>query len=318
MKILLAACLAVTAASSALAQDYPNRPIRMIVPFGPGGVTDITARTVAPLIAEALNGTIIVENRAGGSTIIGTDAVAKAKPDGYTLLLASSGALTANPVLHKLPFDTARDLAGVSMVSTLPYVLAVHPTSPFNSAADLIAAAKAKPKTLSFASAGVGTGNHLTAELFSNATGIDVIHVPYKSGGEMITAVMAGTVVYSFSGLPAAIAHIRSGKAKALGVTSEKRYDALPDTPTINNTGVPGFVSIEWTGILVPAGTPAPIVTRLNAAIVKVLASADAMAKLKALGSEAESTTPARLDTVLREDMARWAKLAQTVKFTEQ
>lgn len=318
MRTILATILLAIAFTSAIAQDYPNRPIRMIVPFGPGGVTDITARTVAPLIADALGGTIIVENRAGGSTIIGTDAVAKAKPDGYTILLASSGALTANPVLHKLPFDTLRDLAGISMVSTLPYVLAVHPTSPFNSAADLIAAAKARPKTLSFASAGVGTGNHLTAELFSNATGIEVIHVPYKSGGAMITDVMAGTVVYSFSGLPAAMAHIRSGKVKALGVTSERRYDALPDTPTINDTGVPGFVSIEWTGILVPAGTPAPIVTRLNAAIVKVLAGAEATAKLRALGSEAESSTAVRLDALLREDMARWAKLAQTVKFTEQ
>lgn len=324
MRIGLSVRLVATIAScaitaSAIAQDYPNRPIKMIVPFGPGGVTDITARTIAPLVAEALNGSIVVENRGGGATIIGTEAAAKAKPDGYTLLLASSGALTANPVLYKqLPYDTIRDLVGVSMVSTLPYVLAVHPTAPFNTAADLIALARAKPKTLSYASAGVGTGNHLTAELFTNATGIEVIHIPYKSGGAMITDVMAGTVVFSFSGLPAAMAHIRSGKVKALGVTSEKRYDALPDTPTISDTGVPGFVSIEWTGILAPAGTPAAIITRLNAAIVKVLSSADAIAKLKALGSEAEPSTSARLDAVMKEDMARWAKLAQTVKFGEQ
>ncbi|MFN0303376.1 MAG: Bug family tripartite tricarboxylate transporter substrate binding protein [Burkholderiales bacterium] len=188
MRKIRTACLVAPVAlcavtSGAIAQDYPNRPIKMIVPFGPGGVTDITARTVAPLIADALQGTILVENRGGGSTIIGTDAVAKAKPGGYTLLLASSGALTANPVLHKLPYDTSRDLAGVSMVSTLPYVLAVHPTAPYNSGADLIALAKSKPKTISYASAGVGTGNHLTAELFTNATGIEVIHIPRKDAG---------------------------------------------------------------------------------------------------------------------------------------
>ncbi len=316
---LLGGLIAGALGASAQAQDYPSRPIRMIVPFGPGGVTDITARTVAPLIGEALQATIVVENRAGGSTIIGTDAAAKSKPDGYTLLLASGGALAANPVLFKqMPYDAIRDLTGVSMIGTLPYVLVVNPSTPLATAADLIAMAKAKPGTLTYASAGTGSGNHLAAELFANVTGVNLIHVPYKSGGAMVSDLMGGVVTLSFSGLPAALQHIKSGKLKALGVSSAERNSGLPDTPTLIESGAPGYVLNEWTGIFVPAGTPAAIVQQLNAAIGKVLRTSEATAKLKGIGADASPSAPARLDEVLREDFARWTKLAQTVKFEQQ
>lgn len=318
-RCLLGSLVAGALGTSAQAQDYPSRPIRMIVPFGPGGVTDITARTVAPLIGEALQATIVVENRAGGSTIIGTDAAAKSKPDGYTLLLASGGALAANPVLFKqMPYDAIRDLVGVSMVGTLPYVLVVNPSTPLATASDLIAMAKAKPGTLTYASAGTGSGNHLAAELFANVTGVNLIHVPYKSGGAMVSDLMGGVVTLSFSGLPAALQHIKSGKLKALGVSSAERNSGLPDTPTLIESGAPGYVLNEWTGIFVPAGTPAAIVQQINAAIGKVLRTAEAIAKLKGIGADASPSTPARLDEVLREDFARWTQLAQTVKFEPQ
>lgn len=311
--------LAAALVAGAGAQDYPSRPIRMIVPFGPGGVTDITARTVAPLIGEALQATIVVENRAGGSTIIGTDAAAKSKPDGYTLLLASGGALAANPVLFRqMPYDAIRDLTGVSMIGTLPYVLVVNPSLPIATAAELIAMARAKPGTLTYASAGTGSGNHLAAELFASVTGVELIHIPYKSGGAMVSDLMGGVVTLSFSGLPAALQHIKSGKLKALGVSSAERNSGLPDTPTLLESGAPGYVLNEWTGIFVPAGTSPAIVQQLNAAIGKVLRTAEAIGKLKGIGADASPSSPARLDEVLKDDFARWTRLAQTVKFERQ
>ena len=312
-----ALALIVAAASVPLAaQTYPDHPIRLIVPYGTGGVTDITARTMAPLIGDALKGSIVVENKAGASTQIGTDAVAKARPDGYTLLLASGAAIAANPVLFKqMPYDVTRDLVGISLISTVPYVLVVHPSVPANNAAELIAMAKAKPKSIDYSSAGNGSGNHLTAELFANMAGIEVQHIPYKSGGAMVTDLIAGNVSFAFAALPTALPHIKGGKLKAIGVSGETRNGSLPDVPTIRESGLPGFVIDEWLAIFAPAGTPPDIVAKLNASVNAVLANPEAVTKLKNLGATAAPSTPARLDALLKSDIARWGKLAQTVKF---
>jgi tripartite-type tricarboxylate transporter receptor subunit TctC len=317
--MMVLAAMAGGATFPALAQDYPAHPIRMIIGYGTGGVTDITTRAVTPFIAEVLNGNIIVDNRPGASTMIGTEAVVKSKPDGYTLLLASGAAIAANPVLFKsMPYDATKDLAGISLVATVPYVLVVHPDVPAKTVGELIALAKAKPKGVSYSSAGNGSGNHLTAELFAKAAGIDVQHIPYKSGGAMVTDLIGGHVQFAFAALPTAIAFIKGGKIRAIAVSSKVRDPNLPDVPTVIESGVADFVVDEWLGIFAPTGTPAPIIDKLNAATVKALQNPELVAKLKGLGGQPVSSTPAQLEALLKSDLARWTKLAQQVKFEAQ
>jgi tripartite-type tricarboxylate transporter receptor subunit TctC len=312
--------LAVAAAAlPAMAQDYPAHPIKVILGYGTGGVTDITTRTVTPYIAEAINGTIVVDNKPGASTMIGTEAVVKSKPDGYTLLIASGAAIAANPVIFKsMPYDATKDLMGISLLATVPYVLVVHPDVPAKTVGELIALAKAKPKGVSYSSAGNGSGNHLAAEFFANVAGIEVQHIPYKSGGAMVTDLIGGHVQFAFAALPTALPYIKGGKIRAIAVSSKERDPNLPDVPTVVESGVPAFVVDEWLGMFAPVGTPAPIVDKLNAATVKVLQNPELVAKLKALGGQAVSSTPAQLEALLKSDLARWTKLAQQVKFEAQ
>lgn len=313
---LFTAVLLLATAASAQAQDYPSRPIRVIVPYGPGGVTDITARIVIPKMAEILGQSMVIENRPGGATMPATEFVAKARPDGHTLLLNGLLPLSANPILFKkVPYDAAKDLAAISLVSTVPTVLVVHPSIAANSVQELIALAKARPGGLNYGSAGNGSGNHLTAEVFKNATGTDIQHIPYKGGGAVMTDLVGGQVSFVFAVMPTAYPYIKSGKLRALGVSSLRRNPALPDTPTIAEAGIPGFNVAEGMGLFAPAGTPAAIIERLNASASKVLQNPDVAEKLQALGSEVKSGAPDQLDNYLKSETARWARLAQDVKF---
>ena len=310
---LLAGCFAL--AGLAAAQDYPSRPIRMIVPYGTGGVTDITSRIVAPRMADILGQSIVIENRAGGASMLGTDAVAKSRPDGYTVLLTST-ALAANHILFKkIPYDPVKDLVSVSLLSTVPTVLVVHPGVPANSVKDLVDLVKAKPGSINYGSAGNGSGNHLTTEVFKHAAGIDVQHSPYKGGGAVMTDLVGGQVTFVFAVLPTAYPYITSGKLRALGVSSLQRSAALPDVPTVAESGYPGFSVAEWLGIFVPAGTPPAIVERLNNAATRALQHPEVQTRLKALGAEIIGGQPGNMDKYLRSEIANWTRLAQQVKF---
>ena len=310
---LLAGCFAL--AGLAAAQDYPSRPIRMIVPYGTGGVTDITSRIVAPRMADILGQSIVIENRAGGASMLGTDAVAKSRPDGYTVLLTST-ALAANHILFKkIPYDPVKDLVSVSLLSTVPTVLVVHPGVPANSVKDLVDLVKAKPGSINYGSAGNGSGNHLTTEVFKHAAGIDVQHIPYKGGGAVMTDLVGGQVTFVFAVLPTAYPYITSGKLRALGVSSLQRSAALPDVPTVAESGYPGFSVAEWLGIFVPAGTPPAIVERLNNAATRALQHPEVQTRLKALGAEIIGGQPGNMDKDLRSEIANWTRLAQQVKF---
>ena len=310
---LLAGCFAL--AGLAAAQDYPSRPIRMIVPYGTGGVTDITSRIVAPRMADILGQSIVIENRAGGASMLGTDAVAKSRPDGYTVLLTST-ALAANHILFKkIPYDPVKDLVSVSLLATVPTVLVVHPGVPANSVKDLVDLVKAKPGSINYGSAGNGSGNHLTTEVFKHAAGIDVQHIPYKGGGAVMTDLVGGQVTFVFAVLPTAYPYITSGKLRALGVSSLQRSAALPDVPTVAESGYPGFSVAEWLGIFVPAGTPPAIVERLNNAATRALQHPEVQTRLKALGAEIIGGQPGNMDKYLRSEIANWTRLAQQVKF---
>ena len=310
---LLAGCFAL--AGLAAAQDYPSRPIRMIVPYGTGGVTDITSRIVAPRMADILGQSIVIENRAGGASMLGTDAVAKSRPDGYTVLLTST-ALAANHILFKkIPYDPVKDLVSVSLLATVPTVLVVHPGVQANSVKDLVDLVKAKPGSINYGSAGNGSGNHLTTEVFKHAAGIDVQHIPYKGGGAVMTDLVGGQVTFVFAVLPTAYPYITSGKLRALGVSSLQRSAALPDVPTVAESGYPGFSVAEWLGIFVPTGTPPAIVERLNNAATRALQHPEVQTRLKALGAEIIGGQPGNMDKYLRSEIANWTRLAQQVKF---
>jgi tripartite-type tricarboxylate transporter receptor subunit TctC len=311
----LAAALLLAVCAIAGAQDYPNRPIRLIVPYGPGGVTDITARITAPRLADELGQPVLVENRPGGASIPGTEAVVKARADGYTLLLTSTS-LAANPILFKdIPFDAAKDLAPVSLLTTVPTVLVVHPGVQANNVNELIALAKAKPGAMNYGSAGNGSGNHLTTELFKHATGIDVQHIPYKGGGAVMTDLVAGQVAFVFAVLPTALPYVQSGKLRALAVTGAQRNNALPEVPTVAEAAVPGFAVTEWLGVFAPAGTPPAVIARLNGAAERGLRHPDAVGRMKAIGADIVGGPPSRLGDYLKGELARWAALARDVRF---
>jgi tripartite-type tricarboxylate transporter receptor subunit TctC len=310
--MVLASAFAVLA-TSATAQDFPARPVRVLVPYGTGGVTDITARIVTPRLAEALGQQVVVENRPGGASIPGTDAVAKAKPDGYTLLLTST-ALAANPILfRKLPYDAVRDLAPVAFLAIVPTVLVVHPGVPANTVQELVALARAKP--LDYGSAGNGSGNHLTTEVFKHAAGIQAQHIPYKGGGAVMADLVGGQVTFVFAVLPTAYPFIQGGKLRALGVSSARRNPALPNVPTVAESGLPGFDVNEWLGIFAPAGTPPAVVEKLNAAANAALRHPEVLEKLRGVGADPVGGPPDALGTHLKAEVARWMRLARDVRF---
>lgn len=313
-----AALAMVAAATCAAAQNYPNRPIRMVVPFPPGGAVDVIGRVVAPALSERLGQQLVIDNRGGANAIIGTDITAKAAPDGYTLLIVPAGhAITPN-VSRKLPYDTLKDLAAVGLVGNGAYVLVVHPGLPVKSVSEFVAHAKARPGKLNYAATGYGNATHLAGELFKVLTGVDMVYILYKGGGPALTDVISGQVSAFFAGVASSAAHIKSGKVRALGVTTVRRAAALPDIPTIAEAGVPGYEVDGWYGILAPARTPQAIIQRLNADINAVVATQDAKDRLLAVGLQARGTTPAEFHQMIVNDIARWANVAKKAKLEPQ
>lgn len=312
MTRLLTALLCGLAASipTALAQQYPGKPIRFIVPYPPGGAADIVARAVGQKLSESFGVPVVVDNRSGAGGNLGTDLVAKAAPDGHTLLMGNVGPLSISVSLYKkLPYDPLTDLAPVSLMVIYPNVLVVHPSLPAKSVSELVALAKARAKPLAYASAGTGSSTHLGAELLKSMAGIDLLHIPYKGGGQAIVDVISGQVPMYFSSSLGALPHIKSGKLRALGVTSAKRSRATPDLPTIAEAGFPGYEAVNWVGLLVPARTPPAIITRLNGEIVRIFRQPDVEERLSAQGGEAETNTPAQFAAHIRAEIRKWSQV---------
>ena len=312
------AVLAAIAALPAAAQTYPNRPIRLVVPSSPGGGTDITGRIVANKLSEQLGQQVVVDNRAGAGTIIGIEIAAKAPPDGYTLLMGLS-TLAINPSMYaKLPYDALRDLAPISLAVLSPNILTVHPSVPAKTVKEFIALAKAKPGTITFGSAGQATSPHLSGELLKVLAKIDIVHVPFKGSGQSVISSLAGEIAANFPSVPTAIPYIKAGKLRGLGVTMAKRTAALPDVPSIAEAGVPGYEATQWFGMLAPAGTPRPIIDRLNHEMVKLLKSPEVRDRLIADGTDPAPTTPEEFGAYIKSETEKWTKVIKAAGIKPQ
>jgi tripartite-type tricarboxylate transporter receptor subunit TctC len=308
-RALAALAIVLACAGGALAQNWPNRPIRMIVPYTPGGYTDLMARLVGQKISDALGQPIIFENKPGANAIIGTDVVAKAAPDGYTfgtVIAAHAVNATLNP---KLPYDTLKDFSYVSLMSVAPLIMIAHPSLPANNVQELIALAKAKPGELNFASSGVGAAAHLTMEMFKSRTGIDMLHIPYKGTAGALQDVIGGRINVMFDVVGPLMPQVRSGLAKSIVVTAKERIPAASDVPTMAEQGVPDFVSGTWAGIIAPAGTPKEIVDRVSAEAKKALADPALKDKLVEQGIVAVGGTPEEFRAFVAEEIGRWRKV---------
>ena len=305
----LTALFALQLAAPSQAQNYPAKPVKMIVPYAPGGGVDILGRITAARLSERLGVQVVVENRGGAGTVIGTEAVVKSAPDGYTLLF-SNPALSANPALNdKLPYDTMKQLAPVCVVAASFNVLVVHPSLPVKSVRELVAMAKAKPGQLNYASAGEGSAIYLAMAMFQSAAGIDVVHIPYKGAGPALVDVVGGQVPMMFIASPPAVTYVNAGKLRGLGVSSIKRLAVLPEIPTIAESGYPGFEVNNWYGVLAPAETPSAVLLRLNSEINAVIASADVKERMAALGAEPGGGSAEQFGKRLREEIALWQKV---------
>ena len=311
MKVRLNVGVAVVlcCAASAGAQTYPVKPVRLIVPYASGGGVDIMARIIAPRFGEGLGQQIVVDNRPGGGTILGTEMVARAAPDGYTLLMANP-AHAANPALRsKLPYDSVKNFTAVGLVALSSSVLVVHPSLPVRSVRDLVRLAQARPGQLNYASGGTGSAIYLAMESFKSTTGIDVVHIPYKGAGPALTDVIGGQVPMMFSTTPVSMPHIKAGRLRPLGASSAQRLPLLPDVPTIAESGYPGFELNDWYGVLAQAGVAPEIVNRVNAEINKALGAVDVKERISGLGAGVAPGTPAQLNALLLHEIARWAKV---------
>ncbi len=303
--------LALLPCAAALAQPYPAKPIRLIVPFPAGGPTDVTSRIIGPKVSEALGQNIIIENRGGASSIIGSDLVAKAPPDGYTLLIATVTNTINVSLIAKIPYDMVRDFEPVAQLFITTSILTAHPSLPVKSVKELIALAKARPAQLTYGSAGNGSPSHLAGELLKTMTGITLLHVPYKGGGPAAVEQVAGQVQLAFLSAPAVVPFIKNGRLRALAVTNAKRSIILPDLPTIAETGLPGYESEGWSGIFAPAKTPAAIVQRLYNDFATALRDNDVRARLIAAGTEPALMTSDELGKKVRDEIARWSKVVK-------
>lgn len=304
----VAVCCCAALSAAAAAQDYPSKSIRLVVPLAPGGSADVLARFLAPGLTESLGRSVVVDNRSGGGGHIGAELVAKAPPDGYTLLIAGSPQAIGMSLYQKLPYDMARDLAAVTQGAIFPSILAVHPSLPVKSVKELLSLGKARPGQLNYG-ANTGSPNHLGMELL----GIRMTFIPYKGAGAVVTDLIAGQIQLASLGFPGALPHVQSGRLRAIAVTGPKRSPQLPDVPTVSESGVPGYVVTLWFGLFAPAGTPRDIVVRLNAETAKVLRSSDISAKLTALGAEVSPNSPEEFGRFVREEIARWAKVVKAL-----
>lgn len=312
-KILAVGALALNAALAAqtvIAQnDYPARPLRLIVPTAPGGGTDFTARTIAQKLGEAIGQTVIVDNRPGAAGNIGVDIAAKASPDGYTLVMPITS-FSINPHLYdKLPFDTVADFAPIVLAASAPLLLVLNPAVPAKSVSELIAVAKSKPGQLNYANSGNGTTAHLAGELFKKMAGVNLVSVPYKGGGPAVIDLIAGQVQVYFSTIPAALAQVQAGRLRGVAVTATRRVPLIPDVPTVAESGLPGFEVIGWFGIFAPAATPKPIIARLNTEINTVLRAPETQKRFSSDGLVTGGGSPAELGNFLRAEVAKWGAL---------
>ena len=303
-----------TFAPMADAATYPDKPVRLVVPFSPGGGSDIVARLLAQKVAALWNQSVVVDNRGGGGGVAGTNTVAKSAPDGYTLLLTSISIAYAPALYSSLPYDTERELAPAVLLVIQPSILAVHPGLPVKSVADLVALAKAKPGELRYSSGGAGSAPHLAAELFRATAGIPLTHIPYKGGGAIVTAVLAGEVQMLFAGVASLMPHVKAGRLHALALTGMRRSKAAPDLPTIAEAGLPGAEFDGWYGLLVPAATPRDVVSRVNADFNRVLVAPDVQERLLASGFEPLGGTPQQFADYLRAETRKWTKVVRDAK----
>jgi tripartite-type tricarboxylate transporter receptor subunit TctC len=297
--------------------DYPNRPVKIVVPFAPGGSTDVVARILADKLQGELKQPFVVENRAGAGGNIGADVVAKSNPDGYTLLMGTTGVLAINGYLYKeMPFDAQRDFAPVSYTSLITNILVVNANVPARTVPELVALAKAKPGELTFASSGAGSSTHLSSELFKAMTGTSIVHVPYKGSSQAITDLMSGQVTMLIDNAPSSLPFVQQGKLRALGVTSLKRLPSLPDVPTIDESGVKGYESLSWSGIVAPAATPRAVIAKLNAAIERVLAMPDVKKRFADLGVDPVGGPPEAFARHIRAESEKWGRVVKAANIT--
>jgi tripartite-type tricarboxylate transporter receptor subunit TctC len=313
MKSLLGVAAFLSLLGPAQAQTtYPSHAIRWIVPFTPGGSADVFARPLAQKMSESMGQQVVIENRPGSGGVIGTEAAAKAPPDGYTLMMGLTANVAINPALYqKLAYDPLRDFAPVTLVASQPYALVVPPSLPAHNAKELIALARAKPRELAYASMGAGSMSHLAAELMGSMAGVKLLHVPYKTQGQAMADLVTGQVQLHFLGVASALTHIKSGKLRAIAVSGLKRSKALPDVPTVSESAVQGFDVTGWYGAFVPMGTPQDIIARLNKEIVRALSLPDVRERLMREGAEIGGNSPREFDAFVRSEIAKWAKVVK-------
>jgi tripartite-type tricarboxylate transporter receptor subunit TctC len=317
MRIVRTLCgiVAVTALSAAAwAQSYPDRPIRLIVPFPPGGSTDLVARVIGTKMAEAWGQQVVIDNRPGANGMIGADLVAKANPDGYSIVMGTIGPMAINASLYKMPYDIVREFAPVSYTANIANVLVINASVTARNVKELIALARAQPGRLTFGSSGTGGAPHMATELFKLSTKTDIVHVPYKGGGPAMIDLVGGQITGSFASMPSAIGFIKSGKLRALGVSSPKRSPAVPDIPTIAEAGVPGFAVLDWQGLFTTAKTPVPIVDKLNRETVAILAMPDVVERLTAAGVEIQTSTPKAWGDFVKSEIDKWSKVVKEAR----
>lgn len=312
---LASAALALITAPAALAQTYPSKPLRLIVPFPAAGTADILARLMAEKMGASLGQQVIVDNRAGAAGGIGAVAAAKSPADGYTLFMGTTGTQTINPAVNpKISYDPLKDFTAISNFAASPFVLVVHPSLPAKTLSELIALAKQRPGALQYASFGPGSSAHMTGEMFRTRANVDIVHIPYKGAPPALTDLMGGHVHMMFTLLPSVLPHVKSGALRPVAIAAERRDASMPDVPTFAEAGLPGFVSDSWYGILAPAGTPKPIVSRLNAEIQRVLALPEVKQRLGVEGAVAMGNTPEQFEAQIRNDLAHWTQVAKEAK----
>jgi tripartite-type tricarboxylate transporter receptor subunit TctC len=314
MNRVLLACLALLLAASAHAQSYPNRAVRLVVPFPPGGTSDILARTIGARLSESLGQPVVVENRPGAGGNIAAEHVAKSAPDGYTLIMGTSSLAISQSLYRKLNYDLVRDFAPITQAVNYANLLVVHPSTGFSSVNDLLAAAKAKPGALSYGTAGNGTPPHMTGELFKAYTHVDIQHIPYKGGAPAIADLIAGQIPIMFDNVPPLLPHVRSGRMKALAVTSLNRVPVLPDVPSLHELGLKDFDAVGWNGLLAPTGTPPEVIARVHDEVVKILALPQVRDGLTAQGADIVGNTPEQFAAWIRTEIRKWAEVIRVSK----
>ncbi|SKA35825.1 Tripartite-type tricarboxylate transporter, receptor component TctC [Enhydrobacter aerosaccus] len=317
VSLLCAALLAPALGQTAEAADYPSHPIRLVVPYAPGGGADAVARIVAKKVGESIGQAIVIDNKGGAGAIVGTEIVAKAEPDGYTLLLGQSGPISINPAVYKsLPYDPVKDFAPVTMTTSYPYILVVNADLPAKTLQEFVALARSKPGTMNYGSTGVGAANHLVAELFNSKAGLKMTHIPYRGTALAVADLVAGQLTMVFGDPVSVLPHIKSGKLRALAVTTQQRSPVAPDVPTVAESGYPGFDAIAWHGILAPARTPPAIVDRLSQEIAKALNDPETKALLANQAMQPVGNSPADFAAFIQKDIATWKAVAQAAHVT--